>query len=194
MGWQDLRLEIAKYLDALEAFLPSSRAFGQQVQQEYQADAITQAKLDLLLERTEGLSVSRTVFREEYDAELEPEAKSEPASLHAEITTYRNLVRKGQAKVPLEELTRLLARDPPPYARYRILSNISAIHLNSGRYGPALDFSRQAHALRPADVKARTNLAFAELAKARHTPPYPVYRKRQIARHQSHLSGRLRTT
>jgi len=165
MGWQDLRLEIAKYPDALEAFLPSSRVFGQQVQQEYrQADAITQAKLDLLLERTEGLSASRTVFREEYDAELEPEAKSEPASLHAEITTYRNLVRKGQAKVPLEELTRLLARDPPPYARYRILSNISAIHLNSGRYAPALDCSRQAHAMRPADVKARTNLAFAELA------------------------------
>ena len=166
MGWQDLRLEIARYPDALEAFLPSSRMFGQQVPQELrQADAITQAKLDLLLERTEGLSASRSVFREEYDAELEPEAKSEPASLHTEITTYRNLIRKGQAEVPLEELTRLLARDLPPYARYRVLSNISAIHLNSGRYGPALDFSRQAHALRSADVKARTNLAFAELAR-----------------------------
>ena len=75
---------------------------------------------------------SRAVFREVYDAELEPEAKSEPASLHTEITTYRNLVRKGQAKVPLEELTRLLTQDPPPYARYRILSNISAIHINAG--------------------------------------------------------------
>jgi hypothetical protein len=163
MGWEDLRLEIAKYPDALEAFLPSSRVFGRQVQHEYrQADAITQAKLDLLLERTEGLSASWTVSREEYDAELNPEAHSEPGSLHAEITAYRNVVRKGQAKVPLE--TRLLARDPPPYARYRILSNISAIHLNSGRYAPALDFSRQARALRPSDVKARTNLAFAELA------------------------------
>ena len=165
MGWQDLRLEIVKYPDALDAFLPSGRVFDQPVLQEIrQAGTATRAKLDLLLEKMEGLSASRAVFREEYDAELEPEAQSEPASLHAEITTYRNLLRKGQAKVPLEELTRLLARDPPPYARYRILSNISAIHLNSGRYGPALDFSRQAFALRPADVKARTNLAFAELA------------------------------
>jgi cellulose synthase operon protein C len=165
MGWQDLRLEIGKYQDALDAFLPSSRVFDQPVLQEIsQAGTVTQGKLDLLLEMMEGLSASRTVFREEYDAELEPEVKSEPASLHAEITAYRNLVRKGQAKVPLEELTRLLARDPPTYARYRILSNVSAIHLNSGRYGPALDFSRQAYALRPGDVKARTNLAFAELA------------------------------
>ena len=165
MGWQDLRLEIAKYPDALEAFLPSGRVSDRPVLHEFrQADTVTQVKLDLLLEKVEGLSASRTVFREEYDAELEAEAKSEPASLHAEITTYRNLVRKGQAKIPLEELTRLLARDPPPYARYRILSNISAIHLNSGRYEHALDFSRQAHALRPADVKAQTNLAFAELA------------------------------
>ena len=165
MGWQDLRLEIVKYPDALDAFLPTGRVFDQPVLQEFrQADAATQGKLDLLLEKMEGLSASRTAVRELYDAELEPEAQSEPGSLHAEITTYRNLVRKGQAKVPLEELTRLLTCDPPPYARYRILSNLSAIHLNAGRYGLALDFSRQAHDLRPADVKARTNLAFAELA------------------------------
>jgi hypothetical protein len=160
MGWQDLRLEIVKYPDALDAFLPTGRVFDQPVLREFrQADAATQGKLDLLLEKMEGLSASRTAVRELYDAELEPEAQSEPGSLHAEITTYRNLVRKGQAKVPLEELTRLLTCDPPPYARYRILSNLSAIHLNAGRYGPALDFSRQAHALRPADVKARTKPA-----------------------------------
>ncbi|MBX9591705.1 MAG: hypothetical protein K2X43_20635 [Hyphomonadaceae bacterium] len=165
MGWQDLRLEIAKYPDALDAFLPSGRVYEQPILKEVRkTGADTHAKLDLILEEIKGLSASRTVVREEYDAELEPEAQSEPGSLHAEITAYRNLVRKGQAKVPLEELTRLLARDPPPYARYRILSNISAIHLNSGRYAPALEFSRQAHTLRPADAKARTNLAFAELA------------------------------
>jgi len=165
MSWQDLCLEIGKYADALDAFLPSGRVFDQPVLQEFrQADIITQAKLDLLLETMEARSGSQAVFREVYDAELEPEAKLEPASLHAEITTYRNLIRKGQAKIPLEELTRLLAGGPPPYVRYRILSNISAIHLNSGRYGLALDFSRQAYALRPDDVKARTNLAFAELA------------------------------
>ncbi len=165
MGWQDLRLEIVKYPDALDAFLPTGRVFDQPILQEIrQTDLVTQAKLDLLVETVEGLCSSRTVFREEYDVELEPEAQSERASLHAEITAYRNLLRKGQAKVPLEELTRLLGRNPPPYARYRILSNISAIHINSGRYGLALDFSRQAYALRPTDVKARTNLAFAELA------------------------------
>jgi hypothetical protein len=133
MGWQDLRLEIVKYPDAIDAFLPSGRVFDQPVLQEIrQVDTVTQAKLDFLLGKVEGLSGPRVVFREEYDAELETEARSEPASLHAEITTYRNLVRKGQAKVPLEELTRLLMRDPAPYARYRILSNISAIHLNGG--------------------------------------------------------------
>ena len=87
------------------------------------------AQTALIMEKLEGLSRSQTLFRDEYDAELEPEAKSEPAGLHVEITTYRNLIRKGQTKIAFEELARLLTRDLPPYARYRILSNISAIFI-----------------------------------------------------------------
>jgi Flp pilus assembly protein TadD len=168
MGWQDLRLEIVRFADALDAFLPSGRVFEHPtLQQVRHTEASIHAKMDaqtaLIMEKLEGLSRSRTVFREEYDAELEPEAQSEPIGLHTEITTYRNVIRKGQTKIALEELARLLTRDPPPYARYRILSNISAIHLNASRCAPALDFSRQALTLRPNDVNARTNLAFAEL-------------------------------
>jgi hypothetical protein len=37
MGWQDLCLEVAKYPDALDAFLPSGRVFEQPVLQEIQS-------------------------------------------------------------------------------------------------------------------------------------------------------------
>ena len=58
-------------------------------------------------------------------------------------------------------------RDLPPYARYRVVSNIAAIHFNAGRNELALEFFRTAHALRPDDVNASTNLAFAELANGK---------------------------
>ena len=109
MGWQDLRLEIPKYLDALDAFSPSGRVFEQPTLQAVrQTGASIHAKMDahtaLIMEKLEGLSRSQTLFHDEYDAELEPEAKSEPGGLHHEITTYRNLIRKGQTKIALEEL------------------------------------------------------------------------------------------
>ena len=70
MGWQDLRLEIVKYPDALDAFLPSGRPFEQPILQavrdsEASIHAKTDAQTALILEKLEGLSRSRTVFREE---------------------------------------------------------------------------------------------------------------------------------
>jgi tetratricopeptide (TPR) repeat protein len=171
MGWQDLRPEIAKVPDAANAFGLSPPVLSQPVIDAVREEgASTRARADeqtaLILEKLESVTKPHAVIREEYDASLTPEAQSEPASLHATITTYRGFIRKGQTKIALAELTGLLERDPPlpPYARYRVLANVAVVHANAGRHELSLEYFRLAHDLRPHDPQARTNLAFAELA------------------------------
>jgi Flp pilus assembly protein TadD len=172
MGWQNLTAEIVRFPDALEMFLPSGRTPQQPIIAAVQREGAKSREradraLDMLSE-VRDLLVSRSppvVREEDHDPELEPEAKQEPAALHTKISTIRDFIRKGRTRTALEELEQLLARNGslPAYARYRVLANIAAVHSATNRYAEALDFARQAAALRPDDPKAQTNLAYAEL-------------------------------
>lgn len=171
MGWHDLRQEIVRYPDALEAFLPgASRAMQAPVIEAVRDEGArtrdqSEQHTSAILDKLERISAAQTVMRGEYDPDLEPDAHSESPTLHAKISTYREFIRKGRTKAALEELLGLLKQESglPPYARYRVIANIAAVHFNAGRYPEALDYTRQAHALRPDDPKAQSNLAFAEL-------------------------------
>ena len=169
MGWHDLRQEIVRYPDALEAFLPgASRAMQAPVIEAVRDEGLrtrdqSEQHTSAILDRLDRISAAKTIVRGEYDPDLEPDAHSESPTLHARISTYREFIRKGRTKAALEELLGLLKQESglPPYARYRVIANIAAVHFNAGRYPEALDYTRQAQALRPDDPKAQSNLAFA---------------------------------
>lgn len=170
MGWHDLRQEIVRCPDALEAFLPgASRALQAPVIEAVRDEGSrTRDQLEqqtALLARIAQSSAAQTVMPGDYDPDLEPDAHSESVSLHAKISAYREFIRKGRTKGALDELLGLLKQqnDLPPYARYRVIANIAAVHFNAGRCPEALDYAQQAHTLRPNDPKAQSNLALAEL-------------------------------
>jgi tetratricopeptide (TPR) repeat protein len=163
MAWQDLQQEIALHPRALRAFWPSGPTMQQPV-----IDAVKEGNepvLALLREMKEGLGQSRQIISEEYDSDLAPEAKREPVGLHTRISTLRELIGKGRTRTALEGFEKLLAQEPPlpPYARYRVIANIGAVHFNAGRIDLALKYSGEALALRPDDHKTQTNLGYAEV-------------------------------
>jgi tetratricopeptide (TPR) repeat protein len=157
MGWQDLQLEIWQHPPALRAFWPTGPAMEQPV-----LDAVNKGNetvTALLREMREKLGQSRQIVSEEYDSDLAPEARSEPATIHTRISTLRELIAKGRTRTALEGFEKLLAQDSPlpPYARYRVIANIGAVHFNAGRIELALKYSGEALSLRPDDFKAQTN-------------------------------------
>lgn len=171
MSWPDLCQEIVKYDDVLAVFQPSGKVLQQPiievVQQEGRA---VQARFDqqgIELRDIRDLLVStQRRVAEDYDRDLEPEAQHEPVGLHKEISQIRRFIQKGRTGAAGDELEALLKREPaiPAYARYRVLSNLAAVNFAANRYDRALAYAREAHALRPNDPKAQTNLAYAELA------------------------------
>lgn len=163
MAWQDLQQEIALHPPALRAFWPTGLAMQQPV-----IDVVKEGNetiLALLREIQEGQRQSRQIISEEYDSDLAPEAKNEPVGFHTRVSTLRELIGKGRTRTALEGFEKLLAQEPPlpPYARYRVMANIGAVHFNAGRVDLALKYSGEALALRPDDHRAQTNLAYAEV-------------------------------
>lgn len=163
MAWQDLQQEIALHPPALRVFWPSGPAMQQPV-----IDVVKEGNesvLAFLREMKEGLGQSRQIISEEYPSDLAPEAKNEPVGLHTRISTLRELIGKGRTRTALEGFEKLLAQEPPlpPYARYRVVANIGAVHFNAGRIDLALKFFGEALVLRPNDHKAQTSLAYAEV-------------------------------
>jgi len=171
MAWQDLHLEIVRHPDALRAFWPQGAAavepLGDLIRQGTQTVV---SKIDvqtgLLSDLRDELARSRNSTPIVHDPDLPPEAQSEPPHLHARISAFRELLRHGKTRTAIRELANLLQQTTPlpPYARYRIVSNIGSAHFSAGRVDDAREQWTQALALRPDDPKAQTNLAFAELA------------------------------
>jgi tetratricopeptide (TPR) repeat protein len=171
MSWAELCLEIVKFDDVLAVFWPSGRILQQPIisaVREGTGEILT--RMDRhgsdLRDLKELLKRSQRGAEEDYDPDLEPEARDEPVALHKEISQIRRFLKKGRTTAAQEELEALLVREPaiPAYARYRVLSNLAAVHFAGNRYDRALAFAREAMALRPDDPKAQTNLAYAELA------------------------------
>lgn len=170
MAWQDLQHEIAQHPRALRAFWPAGSVMEEPVIAVVkESSANLSAKLDeqmvLVREMSEKLTRSATAITEEYDADLAPEAKQESASLHARISEIRKLIGKGKTKTALDSFKEIEWQDLPPYAKYRVISNIGAIHFNAGRNDEALDYFQKALALRPDDSKAQINLAYSDLVR-----------------------------
>lgn len=168
MSWPDLQHDIAQHPRALRAFWPATAANDAPVIAVVrESSANVSAKLDeqmtLIREMSEKLSRSASAMTEEYDADLAPEVKQEPAGLHGRISEIRKLIAKGKTKTAFESFKEIERETLPPYAKYRVIANIGAIHFNAGRNDEALDYFRQALALRPDDLKALINLAYAEL-------------------------------
>ncbi len=168
MAWQDLQHEISQHPRALRAFWPAGPVMDAPVVAlvKESSDQLS-AKLDeqmVIIQRlSDGLLRSVPALAEDYDVDLAPEAKHEPAGLHGRISELRKLIGKGKTKTALESLVELEAQPLPAYARYRVISNIGLIHFNAGRNEEALKYFRQALTLRPDDDKAQVNLAYAEL-------------------------------
>lgn len=167
MGWQDLRAEIARYPEALEAFLPGfSQALQSPIIEVVRDEgARTYEQLKALTEKVDSLHAAQTVTQGEYDADVEPDAHTESTGLHAKISSYRDLIRKGLTRAALEALMELLKQEEtlPAYARYRVITNIAAVHFIAGRHAEALEYASRAQVIRPNDPKAQANLALAEL-------------------------------
>jgi cellulose synthase operon protein C len=168
MAWEDLQLEIARDPDALRMFMPAALSTPAPPAESASAAGLS-TKIDeqtaLLHSIVESVG-RRAVLPEQYDSDLEPDAQSEPASLHARISVLRDLLQEGKTKTAIQGLEKLLAvaPSPPPYAKYRITANIGAAHFHAGRYIKAAEYWSEALALRPNDPKAQTNVALAELA------------------------------
>ena len=175
MSWPDLCQEIVKYDDVLAVFQPSGRVLQQPIiEAVHQEGRAVQARFDQhgieLRDIKELLVRSQRSVVEDYDDDLEPEARSEPVGLHKEISQIRRFIQKGRTGAAADELEALLKREPPipPYARYRVLANLAAVSFAANRYDSALGYARDALTLRPNDPKAQTNLAYAELASGDH--------------------------
>ena len=171
MSWPDLCQEIVKYDDVLAVFQPSGRVLQQPIiEAVHEEGRAVQARFDQhgieLRDIKELLVRSQRSVVEDYDDDLEPEARTEPLGLHKEISQIRRFIQKGRTGAAADELEALLKREPaiPPYARYRVLANLAAVSFAANRYDRALGYAREALALRPNDPKAQTNLAYAELA------------------------------
>lgn len=171
MSWPDLCQEIVKYDDVLALFQPSGKVLQQPIIEAVQEEGrAVQARFDQqgmeLRDIRDLLVRSQRSVTEEYDRDLEPEAHHEPVGLHKEISQIRRFIQRGRTGAAGEELEALLKREPtiPPYARYRVLSNLAAVNFAANRYDRALAYAREALALRPDDPKAQTNLAYAELS------------------------------
>ena len=94
----------------------------------------------------------------------------ESPALHARIDLLRDLVRDGDGRVAVRRLLDL--RDAPeakdaPWARYRIETNVAAAFMDQGRESDAAECYVRAHAIRPDDPDAISNLAIARTIQGR---------------------------
>ena len=174
MAWEDLQLEIGRHTPALRAFFPQAVSDSATLSELNAAidHGTNVVKINLqqqtatILERLDDLQSGRMILPALYDPDLEPEAASEPILIHSRITTMRELINGGRTKTAIERLQLLLEQEAPlpPYAQYRVISNIAAAHFYADRPKQAHKYFEMALALRPNDPKAQVNLAYAELA------------------------------
>lgn len=172
-GWQTLSLEISQHAAARDFFMPSVAAATRLAEAKAEADKIEiiasgDQNTQILL--TEIRAFAQTKYAASIDPALPPEGQVESPDLHAEISGYRELLKTGKTRTAIERMQVVLNTRPnlPPYARYRIITNIGAAHFEAGRHVLALEYWKQAFDLRPHDLKAAANLALGDLVVGDH--------------------------
>ncbi len=168
-GWQSMQTLIARHDIAYAAFFPAAVAIAS-----IRPASISPGNASGCLASNVATQVIEQLQRSGYLApfgEQKPEdAATEDPALHGQIDAYRDLFKvHGQPVLAEKGLLELLKLDTSnkPWARFRIETNLGSIVLCLGRELEAAAHYEAAHAIRPTNSQAITNLALARTIRGK---------------------------
>jgi tetratricopeptide (TPR) repeat protein len=168
-----MKQEIGRYPEVLKAFLPDAMPYSDRILAEL-ADIkalMNRGAASGIAAELPGLMPVNTP-RAPAQIATDSQSQSDPLDkfLHAQIDTYRDMLRDGRPQTALEMLVKLREQAwdaASPRARFRILTNTGAAQYNLGHFEEAAGFFLEAAPFSPDDPVSLANKIAALLIKGR---------------------------